>query len=304
MRKATRVSFGEQLLKYGDNEDIIVLDGDLASATKVETFGKMYPEKFIEVGIAEQNMLAMSVGLANQGFVPIASTFAIFATSRAHEIIRNGICYSNANVKIIGTHAGLSVGYDGGTHQAIEDIGLMNVLPNMQVIAPADDLETRQVLDYAIEHYGPVYIRLGRTKVNGVHATDYQFKIGKASRICHGNKMVVMTYGVMVDLVKQIIKENNLDIKLLNFASIKPIDQETIIESLKFNKIMVIEEHSKYGGLGSIVSQELIAHASFNFEHLAIDDKFGESGAPDDVLKKHHLDKESVSKRILNMYNS
>ncbi len=303
MKKATRESFGEHILNYGNNPQILVLDADLASATKVEQFAKAYPRQFIRTGIAEQNMMGISVGLAKQGFIPIATTFAIFATSRAHEIIRNGICYANANVKIVGTHAGLTVGFDGGTHQAIEDIALMNVLPNMQIIAPADDIETRQALDYAINHYGPVYVRLGRIPVNNVHSHDYQFTIGQASVIHEGNKMVIFTYGIMVDMVKQIIESESLDIKLVNFASIKPIDEEMILSGLKYKRIMTIEEHSIIGGLGSIVSSYLAGKGKFVFKQIAINDKFGESGDPNAVMAKHGLDQESIKKAIIKVYN-
>ncbi len=303
MKKATRESFGEHLLTYGNNPQILVLDADLASATKVEQFAITYPEQFIRTGIAEQNMMGISVGLARQGFIPIATTFAIFATSRAHEIIRNGICYANANVKIVGTHAGLTVGFDGGTHQAIEDIALMNVLPNMQIIAPADELETKQALDYAIAHYGPVYIRLGRIPVKQVHHSDYQFTIGKASVIHEGNKMIIFTYGIMVDMVKQIIEEENLDIKLVNFASIKPIDEEMILSALKYQQIITIEEHSIIGGLGTIVSNYLVGKGTFNFKQIAINDKFGESGEPNAVMAKHGLDQVSIRKAIIKEYN-
>ncbi len=302
MKKATRESFGEYLLDHSYNDKLVVLDADLGSATKVEEFSLKNPDKYINVGISEQNMLGMSCGLATMGYIPIASSFSMFTTSRGHEIIRNSICYGNNNVKIIGTHAGLTVGYDGGSHECLEDIAIMNVLPNIEIFSPLDDIETKQVLDYAINKEGPVYIRLGRIKVSNLHEENYKFQVGKSSKIVSGNKMTIFSYGIFVEIIKEIIEENQLDIELINMTSLKPIDKDIINQSLNKKAILVIEEHFETGGLGSIVADEIAGKKEIIFKKIGVK-KFGESGSPDDVLDKHGLSKEKIKEEILKIYN-
>ncbi len=301
MKKATREVFGEHLLTCGGNEKVIVLDSDLGSATKVDSFARKYKDRYINTGISEQNMIGMSCGISSLGYIPIATSFAMFTTSRAHEIIRNSVCYPKNNVKIIGTHAGLSVGYDGGSHQCLEDIAIMNTLPNIEIFSPLDEIETKQVLDYAIEHKGPVYIRLGRIKVSNLHKKDYKFKVGKASKILLGNKMAIFSYGILVEVIKEIIEEEKLDIELINMTSLKPIDKEVIKENLNKQAIMTIEEHFKIGGLGSIVASEIAGEKKILFKSIGVNN-FGESGSPDDVLDKNGLSKKKIKKEIIKMY--
>lgn len=291
---ATRDAYGKTLTQLGaDNKDIIVLDADLSKSTKTADFAKVFPERFINMGVAEQNLLGFSAGLAAAGKIPFASTFAMFATGRAFEIIRNSIAYPKLNVKIAATHAGISVGEDGASHQAIEDVALMRSVPNMTVLVPADAEETSQVIRAAAAYQGPVYIRLGRLALPVLFDTDYKFEIGKANVIREGKDAAVVANGLMVvEALKaaNILSAEGIDITVVNCASVKPIDQETIVQVARnTGAVVTAEEHTIIGGLGSAVAEVLGENYPVPISRVGVKDTFGESGRPDELLVKYHL---------------
>ena len=303
MGKATRESYGMALVKLGkENENIVVLDADLSKSTKTADFKKLYSDRFFNVGIAEQNLMGMAAGLSNIGFVPFASTFAVFASGRAFEIIRNSICYPKANVKIAATHAGITVGEDGGSHQSIEDIALMNSLPNMTVIVPADHREAMQATKVASEIYGPVYLRFGRCNTEDIFDDNYKFKVGKGVEVNKGNDITVIATGIMVakalESAKELEKEG-ISVRVINMSTIKPIDREIIIKAAKETKaIITAEEHSIIGGLGSMVSSVVCNEYPTKVRMIGIKDVFGESGTPYELMEKYNLTSEAITREI------
>ncbi|MGL4849567.1 MAG: transketolase family protein [Clostridium sp.] len=303
MKRATRESYGHTLKKLGkENKDIIVLEADLSKATKSEIFKKEFPDRFINVGIAEQNMIGMAAGLSKMGKIPFATTFAVFAAGRAFEIIRNSVCYPNMNVKIAATHAGITVGPDGGSHQAIEDIAIMSSLPNMTVLSPADDIEACKCIEEAAKIKGPVYIRLGRIPLDDIYNEDYEFKIGKGSEIIKGNDITIISTGIMthkaIEAAKELKKEG-IQARVINIATIKPIDKEIIIKAAKETKgIITVEEHSIIGGLGDRVGSVVNENYPTIVKKIGVKDKFGESGNPDELLEKYGLTVENIIKEI------
>lgn len=299
MGLATREAYGKALVELGkENEDIVVLDADLSKSTKTADFAKTYPKRFINAGIAEQNLLGMSAGLSVYGKIPFASTFAVFATGRAFEIIRNSICYPKANVKIAATHAGITVGEDGGSHQSIEDIAIMNSLPNMSVLVPADAKETNEIVKYAAKHIGPVYIRLGRLNSEDIFGEDYKFEYGKGVTLKEGTDATIVSTGLMTATAKnacEMLKEEGINVRLIHMPTIKPIDREIIEKAAKETKfILTCEEHSVIGGLGQIVSSVTSETVPTKVVKLGINDVFGESGTPQDLLEKHGLTSENI----------
>lgn len=303
MGLATREAYGKALVELGkENEDIVVLDADLSKSTKTADFAKIYPKRFINAGIAEQNLLGMSAGLSVYGKIPFASTFAVFATGRAFEIIRNSICYPKANVKIAATHAGITVGEDGGSHQSIEDIAIMNSLPNMSVLVPADAKETNEIVKYAAKHIGPVYIRLGRLNSEDIFGEDYKFEYGKGVTLKEGTDATIVSTGLMTATAKnacEMLKEEGINVRLIHMPTIKPIDREIIEKAAKETKfILTCEEHSVIGGLGQIVSSVTSETVPTKVVKLGINDVFGESGTPQDLLEKHGLTSENIVKLI------
>ncbi|MBO3444270.1 transketolase family protein [Clostridium sp. CCUG 7971] len=303
MGLATREAYGKALVELGaENKDIVVLDADLSKSTKTADFSKAYPERFINAGIAEQNLLGMSAGLARYGKIPFASTFAVFASGRAFEIIRNSICYPNANVKIAATHAGITVGEDGGSHQSIEDIAIMNSLPNMSVLVPADAKETNEIIKYAAKHNGPVYIRLGRLNSEDIFEDDYKFEYGKGVCIKDGKDCTIVATGLMTAIAKkacELLKEENIDVRLIHMPTIKPIDREIIEKASKeTNFILTCEEHSVIGGLGQIVASVTSETVPTKVVKLGVNDVFGESATPKELLEKHGLTSENIVKLI------
>lgn len=299
MGLATREAYGRALVELGaQNQDIVVLDADLSKSTKTADFAKTYPERFINVGIAEQNLLGVSAGLSRYGKVPFASTFAVFATGRAFEVIRNSICYPKANVKIAATHAGITVGEDGGTHQSIEDIAIMNSLPNMTVLVPADAKETNEVIKFAAKHIGPVYIRLGRLNAEDIFDDSYKFEYGKGVIINEGNDATIIATGLMSAVAKQAcnnLKEDGINVRLIHMPTIKPIDREIIEKAAKeTNFILTCEEHSVIGGLGQIVASVTSETTPTKVLKLGIKDVFGESGTPKELLQKHGLTSDNI----------
>lgn len=303
MGKATRESYGMALVDLGrENENIVVLDADLSKSTKTADFKKLYSDRFFNVGIAEQNLMGMAAGLSNVGFVPFASTFAVFATGRAFEIIRNSICYPKANVKIAATHAGITVGEDGGSHQSIEDIALMNSLPNMTVIVPADHREAMQATKAAAEIYGPVYLRYGRCNTEDIFDDNYKFEIGKGVEVKKGNDITVIATGMMVakalDAAKE-LENNRISVRVINMSTIKPIDREIIVKAAKETKaIITAEEHSIIGGLGAMVSSVVCDECPTRVRMIGIKDVFGQSGTPDELMKKYNLTSEEIIKEV------
>lgn len=291
MKKATRQAYGETLVKFKEHQDLVVLDADLSAATKTDVFAKAAPEKFFNIGIAEADMIGTAAGLALGGKRPFASSFAIFAAGRAYEQIRNAVAYQKLNVTIAATHAGITVGEDGGSHQAIEDIALMRAIPGMTIINPVDDLETESAIETILEHDGPVYLRLGRLAVERVHETKQPFIIGKAETLVSGNDGTIIATGLMVqeamDAAKQ-LAEQNINVRVLNFSTIKPLDETLVLQAAKETPwIITAEEHSVVGGLGSAVSEFLSENQPTKVVKIGVQDQFGQSGNPE-LLKEHY----------------
>ncbi|NLK43812.1 MAG: transketolase family protein [Tissierellia bacterium] len=296
---ATRDAYGEALKELGErNENIVVLDADLSGSTKTSVFEKAFPNRFFNVGIAEQNLIGTAAGLAAAGKTPFASSFAMFATGRAFEIIRNSVCYPKLNVKIAATHAGLTVGEDGATHQALEDISIMRSLPNMVVLCPADAIETKQCIFKAAEHDGPVYIRLGRAKVPVIFDENYKFEIGKGVELKAGKDVTIVATGVMVDRALQAgekLEEEGISARVINISTIKPIDKDIIIKAAKETRgIITVEEHSIIGGLGSAVAEVVGENHPARLIRIGTMDTFGESGDGFELLDKYGLNVDNI----------
>ena len=287
---ATRESFGKALVELGkENENVVVLTADLAGATKTSLFEKEFPDRFINVGIAEQNMIGISAGLATTGKIPFASTFAMFAAGRAYDQIRNSVCYPKLNVKICATHAGITVGEDGATHQMIEDISLMRTLPNMTVISTSDDIQTKWAVKEISKINGPVYLRLARLSTPIIYNENQKFEIGKAVQIGEGTDGTVFATGVTVSeaiKAQENLKQKGINIRVVDVHTIKPIDKETIIKCAKeTKKIISIEDHNIIGGLGSAISEVLTDEYPCKLIRLGIKDTFGKSGKAEELMK-------------------
>ena len=300
---ATRDAYGNALLILGaENSKVVVLDADLSKSTKTADFGKKYPERFFNMGIAESNLLGTAAGLAAAGKIPFASTFAIFAVGRAFEQIRNSIAYPKLNVKIAATHSGITVGEDGGSHQAIEDVAIMRAVPNMVVLVPADGEETRQVILAAAKYYGPVYIRMGRLAVPLLFGDDYKFEIGKANVLQEGTDVAIMANGLMVSMALEAAVElaiEGISVSVVNVASVKPLDVETIVRVAKQTKAVVTaEEHNIIGGLGSAIAEVLGEQLPTPMVRVGLKDTFGESGRPQELLEKYGLTKVDLVKAV------
>ncbi|BCB95091.1 transketolase [Dissulfurispira thermophila] len=300
---ATRDAYGAALAELGKrNSRIVVLDADLSGSTKTAKFAKAFPDRFFNMGISEQDMIGTAGGLSLTGKIPFASTFAIFETGRAWEQIRQTICYSRLNVKLVATHAGITVGEDGASHQALEDVALMRVLPNMVVIVPSDGFETRQVIDAIAEYEGPVYVRLGRAKVPAVMPPDYKFEIGKAYKFRIGSDVNIIASGIMVSAAlqaKEILIKEGIDVGVINMSTIKPLDTQALLEAAKnSNLIITAEEHSIIGGLGGAVSEFLSENHPITVKRIGIKDTFGGSGKPDELLKLYGLTAEDIVKTV------
>ena len=296
-KQATRVSYGEALAKYGCDERIVVLDADLSKSTKTDTFKKKYPERFINCGIAEGNMMSVAAGLASTGKIAFASTFAMFAAGRAFEQIRNSIGYPKLNVKIGATHAGISVGEDGATHQCLEDLALMRTIPGMVIINPADDIEAQLAVKAAIDHEGPVYMRFGRLPVEDVNGADYKFELGKGVTLKEGDDVSIIATGLMVqEAVKaaDMLKADGINARVINIHTIKPIDKDIIIKASKeTGAIVTAEEHYIMGGLGSAVSEVVCENAPCPVKIIGTD-RFGKSGKPAELFKEYGLTAENI----------
>lgn len=300
---ATRDAYGETLYRIGlENPDVVVLDADLSSSTKTSKFAKAFPERFFNMGVSEQDMMATAAGLSLTGKIPIASTFAIFATGRAWEQIRQSIVYSHLNVKIVATHGGITVGEDGASHQAIEDIALMRVIPEMTVIVPADAYETELVISEIVKFNGPVYVRLGRAKVKPVMPEDYEFSIGKAYVFRLGRDLNIIACGVMVKEAldaAEILRERGIDAGVINMSTIKPIDEDTLLKAAEAPFIVTAEEHSIIGGLGGAVSEFLSSVKPRPILRIGVRDTFGTSGSSKELMKYFGLTSEEIVRQIL-----
>lgn len=301
---ATRESYGNALTELGaKHENLVVLDADLAAATKTGVFKKVYPERHIDCGIAESNMMGIAAGLAATGKVPFASTFAMFAAGRAFEQIRNSIGYPKLNVKIGATHAGISVGEDGATHQCNEDIALMRTIPGMVVINPADDVEAKAAVFAAYEHEGPVYMRFGRLAVPVINDNpDYKFEIGKGITLKDGKDITIIATGLCVSEsleAAKMLAADGIDARVINIHTIKPLDEELVVKAAKeTGRIFTVEEHSIIGGLGSAVCDTLSAQQPTKVTKIGVEDTYGESGPAVELIHKYGLDAEGIYKKI------
>lgn len=295
---STRKAYGEFLSEYGNNENVVVLDADLAGATKTDMFMKKFPIRHIDVGIAEQDLVGTACGLALSGKIVFASTFAMFMAGRAYDQIRNTAAYSHVNVNLCATHAGVMVGEDGPTHQCIEDIALMNVIPTMKVLAPADDVSTKKILELCTKEDGPKYIRLGRSDVEDVYNSDSKFEIGGSNVFGNGIDGTIYTYGSTLQIAlkaKEMLKANGTDVRVVDLYSIKPVDRSVIIKCAKeTEKLVSMEDHSIIGGIGSIVSNVLCEEYPKKLEKIGINDTFGKSGNWKDVYKYFGLTEDNI----------
>ena len=299
---ATRQSYGEALAELGNKyENLVVLDADLAAATKTGIFKKAHPDRFFDCGIAENNMMGVAAGLALSGKIPFASSFAMFAAGRSFEQVRNSIGYPHLNVKIGATHGGITVGEDGATHQCCEDFALMRVIPGMTVISPADDVEARQVVEAAINYVGPVYMRFGRMAVPNVSPEGYKFEIGRGCLLKDGADVAIIANGVEVSEALEaarLLAEDGIDAAVVNMATIKPLDEELVVKMAKQTGcIVTAEEHSVIGGLGGAVAECLAEKCPVPMKRVGIEDKFGRSGPAKELLSVFKLDAASIAER-------
>ncbi len=301
---ATRQSYGEALAELGEkNENVVVLDADLSSATKTNIFAKKFPERFIDVGIAEQNLMGISAGLSTCNKIPYASTFAVFAAGRAYDQIRNSICYPNLNVKICATHAGVTVGEDGATHQMLEDLSLMRTLPNMTVISPSDDTQTKWVIEEISKFHGPVYVRLSRLATPVIYDEKQKFEIGKGIQHGEGTDATIFVTGVTVSealIAQEELKKKNINVRVVDMYTIKPIDKKLIIKCAKETKrLITVEDHSIIGGLGSAVCEVLAEEYPAKVERMGVKDTFGKSGKAEELLKYFKIDSIAIIEKFL-----
>ena len=303
--KATRLAYGEALAELGaENDRIVVLDADLSHSTMTDKFAEKFPERFFNAGIAEANMVSMSAGLSTMGLIPFCSSFAIFGTGRAYEQIRNSVGHARFNVKVATSHAGVTLGEDGGSHQAFEDIALMRVIPGMTVVVPCDAGETRRAVRALAEMNGPAYLRLARL-ATPVFEQEMPFTLGKANLLRPGSDVAVFACGLMVPKVLDAaaaLAQEGIEAAVINVHTIKPIDAECVLEwAGRCKKVLTVEEHSVIGGLGDAVADVLIGHGDFAFEKVGIQDRFGQSGSPDALLEEYGLSTGCITRRIREM---
>lgn len=306
IKKATRESFGEALVEVARlNDNIVVLDADLAAATKTQIFKKAFPDRFFDCGISECNMIGVGAGLSTMGKIPFVASFAMFSAGRGFEQIRNSIAYPNLNVKIAGSHAGISVGEDGATHQCCEDIALMRTIPNMSILNPCDHYEMHEAVKYAAKHKGPMYIRLGRLAIESVNNNDdYKFEFGKGVQLRDGNDITLIATGLPVKATlsaANLLKEDGIDARVINIHTIKPIDQNIILKAAsETNQIFTIEEHNIIGGLGEAVCSVVCENHPVKVTRIGINDQFGQSGSAVELLKHYKLDSNGIYSTIKN----
>ncbi|MCL2813938.1 MAG: transketolase family protein [Oscillospiraceae bacterium] len=306
-KMATREAYGNALVEFGEKyEDLVVLDADVSSATKTAAFGKKFPDRFINCGIAEGNMVSVAAGIASTGKIPFASSFAMFAAGRAFEPIRNAIGYPHLNVKIGATHAGVTVGEDGATHQCCEDIGIMRTIPGMTIINPADAVEARAAVEAAILYKGPVYLRFGRLAVPVIFGADYKFEMGKGMQISEGKDASIIATGIMVGeaiKAREILAHDNIDAAVVNIHTIKPIDKDIIIKAAKTKAVVTAEEHNVIGGLGSAVAEVLSENSPCLMGRIGIQDEFGRSGKAEELMNIFGITAEHIANKVKEILN-
>ena len=303
MKKATRQSYGEALLELGkENKDVVVLDADLAGATKTELFAKDFPDRFFDIGIAEADMMGTAAGLSTCGKIPYVSTFAMFAAGRSYDQIRNSICYPNLNVKICATHAGITVGEDGATHQMIEDLSLMRTIPNMTVLSPSDDTQTKWIIKEISKINGPVYVRLARLATEEIYDENQKFEIGKAVQHGDGTDGTIFATGVTVQealKARKVLQEKGINVRVVDMFSIKPIDREIVVKCAKETKKLIsIEDHNVIGGLGSAISEVLTDEYPAKLIRLGIKDIFGRSGKAEELMKLYGIVSDNIIEKF------
>lgn len=304
---ATRDAYGKVLAELGkSNPDIVVLDADLSASTKTADFAKAFPERFFDMGVAEQDMIGTAAGLAASGKIVFASTFAVFGSGRAWDQVRMSVAYTRLNVKIVVTHAGITTGEDGASHQANEDIAIMRALPNMTVVVPADGFETEKTIKAAVDYYGPMYIRLSRPKTPLIYANaDYPFQIGKGVTLREGNDLTLMTCGTMAAVsldAAEILAKEGISVRVVNLHTIKPLDKELIVRCAKeTGAVVTVEEHSILGGLGGAVAEVIVENLPIPMARVGTKDVFGESGKPEELLVKYGLTSQEVISAVRNV---
>lgn len=304
-KKATRQSYGETLEILGEKyRDIVVLDADLSTATKTINFAKKFPQRFFDMGIAESNLMGTAAGMATTGKVPFASTFAVFAAGRSYDQIRNSICYPNLNVKICATHAGITVGEDGATHQMLEDLALMRTLPNMKVLSPSDDVQTKWAIEEAYKLEGPVYVRLSRLATPIIYEEDQKFEFGKMVQIGDGTDACIFATGDVVAealKAKEELEKRGINVRVIDVHTIKPLDEEMILKCAQETKRLIsLEDHSVIGGLGSAISEVLTTKYPTKLERIGINDTFGKSGKAEELLDYYGLNAEAIIYKLIN----
>jgi len=303
-KNSVRKIYGETLAELGKtNKDIVVVDADLSCSTMTVTFQKVFPERFFNVGIAEQDAICTAAGLSTCGKIAFVSTFAVFATGRAYDQIRNTVAYSNLNVKIVATHAGVTVGEDGASHQMLEDIGLMRAIPNMVILVPSDSIETREMIKFAADYKGPVYIRLARTNlINLYDENTYKFEFGKAQIIEEGTDVTIITNGeTLIECInaKKLLQEKGINAEVINLHTVKPLDTKTIVESAKkTNRVFTVENHSINNGLGSAVCETLSENYPCKVTRIGIKDVFGQSGEQRELMHYYRLTADELAEDI------
>lgn len=307
-KEATRFGFYEGLVELAkEHSNIYALDADLAKTTGSVAFQKAFPERYIDVGIAEQNMVGISAGLSKVGIVPFCSSMAVFAVGRAFEIIRNGVAYSRLNVKIVGSHGGITAAGDGGSHQCVEDVGVMRSLPNMVVLQPCDSNQARLIARMAYEHNGPVYIRTSREPMENIKSQTDSIELGKIQTLVEGKDLCIVASGMMTCLAKQaldILKENGVGASLVNVHTIKPFDTDGIVSAVKKcgGKVLVCEESNVVCGLTEAVASSLVEENGIKISHVAIEDRFGQSGATAELLEAYGITKENIAKKAMELH--
>lgn len=306
VEKSLREVYGETLVELGrKNPRIVVLDADLSGSTRTYLFAKEFPERFFNVGVSEQDLIGTAAGLALSGFIPFASTFAIFQTGRAWEQIRQSICYARLNVKLVASHGGVTVGEDGPTHHATEDIALMRVLPYMTVIVPADYFETKKVIEKIVEHEGPCYVRLARPKFPVIFDESYEFEIGKGKIVREGSDATIIAMGITLFhslMAAEELEGDGISVRVINMSTVKPIDRELIIESAKrTGAILTVEDHSIIGGLGSAVSEVLVEEYPVYQKILGVPDIFTQSGKPDELLDRCGISSNHIKRGVIEL---
>jgi transketolase len=294
-----RKTYGQTLLDLGrKDKNIVVMDADLAKSTQTIVFGKEIAERFIDVGLSEQDMISMAAGLSLTGKTVFASSFCVFLVGRVYDQVRQSVCYNNANVKLIGTHSGLGVGEDGSTHQSLEDIALMRPLPNINIIVPADAIETARVIEYVSHHHGPYFVRLTRSNLDQIYDENYSFELGKASILRKGQDISVFAIGAMVEKAleaAELLEKESISTAVINMSTLKPLDKQTILDMARTTRAVIsIEDHSVYGGLGSAIAECLSQNHPTKMKIMGIDNKFGRSGSPDELYTHYGLSAKNI----------